>query len=87
MRRPPICEFCDRLNPVDPLEGPTCKAFPNGIPVEIYEYGFDHRMKFPGDEGIRFLPRKGVDPDAMQVSFEDTHKDKTPALQDNRVDV
>ncbi|MCX7998724.1 MAG: hypothetical protein N3A69_07195 [Leptospiraceae bacterium] len=31
-----------------------CKAFPNGIPLEIFENKFDHENPYPGDNGIRF---------------------------------
>lgn len=36
----------------------SCRAFPNGIPSEIYSGDFDHMKAFPGDNGIRFT-RKG----------------------------
>lgn len=43
----------------------TCTAFPSGIPDEIGRAGFDHRNPFPGDNGIMFTPREGVDPAAI----------------------
>ncbi len=37
--------------------GPVCSAFPDGIPYEIVEGEHDHRESFPGDGGIRFVPK------------------------------
>lgn len=56
-----ICWACQHLQdettelPGGGLTG-VCKAFPGGIPLEIFADGFDHREPFPGDQGIRFLP-------------------------------
>jgi hypothetical protein len=38
--------------------GATCKAFPNGIPVEILTNEHDHTKPFKGDNGILFEPTK-----------------------------
>ena len=45
----PSCCFCKRYR-----KNHTCKAFPDGIPDELYFNGFDHRKPFKGDHGIRF---------------------------------
>lgn len=47
-----ICFACKLLERRD--TGPTCKAFPTGIPDRIMYGGFDHRKAFPGDHGVRF---------------------------------
>lgn len=61
LREPPICFACSRLRSQRTQEGlqPVCAAFPSGIPPEIFQDGYDHRLAFPGDSGIRFelLPR------------------------------
>ncbi|MEU6786550.1 hypothetical protein ABZ912_45770 [Nonomuraea angiospora] len=61
-RRPAICDACARLRQrVDAQAAgryvPYCEAFPEGVPAEIYEGGFDHRHEYPGDGGVRFAPR------------------------------
>jgi len=51
----PMCLFCKHL--IETEEGrDVCKAFPEGIPDEIYFHYYDHRKEFPGDKGIRFEP-------------------------------
>ena len=43
----PICEACVHLSSdVDLDVGPTCTAFPAGIPKAIWPEGFDHRNSF-----------------------------------------
>ena len=54
----PMCLECTRfIN--DGIDGdvgwPTCSAFPEGIPREIYFDGFDHTKPFNGDNGQRFV--------------------------------
>jgi hypothetical protein len=61
---PNICAACSRLDRVHQAsllaeEIPRCTAFPTGIPGRIWEGGFDHRNKWPGDNGVRFLLREG----------------------------
>lgn len=56
-----ICWACKHLDPDGaPMRGMietgVCRAFPKGIPPEIFADGFDHREPFPGDNGIRFTP-------------------------------
>lgn len=41
---------------IDGILTGTCDAFPDGIPLEIYAGGFDHRKEFAGDNGVRFEP-------------------------------
>lgn len=41
-------------------DGSGCAAFPDELPEDIADFGFDHRNPYPGDQGIRFKPAKGV---------------------------
>lgn len=52
LRKPNFCDACKRLKRT--VDGPTCAAFPDGIPTQILD-GFDHRKPFPGDGGVRFV--------------------------------
>lgn len=61
-----LCLKCSRFRPGvfgddDGFETGTCDAFPDGIPVDIFAGGFDHRSRF-GDEELLFEPRPGVTP-------------------------
>jgi len=59
---PPLCLWCGHLAA---REGPgrmRCKAFPKGIPDDIYVRGYDHRKPYPQDRGMRFELRRDIDP-------------------------
>lgn len=50
------CFFCKHII-VDGTLDRKCKAFPDGIPEEIISGKFNHEKPYPGDNGIRFVPR------------------------------
>lgn len=57
----PICFFCKhydihylRMTPREHRQGHRCTAFPEGIPREIIESNYDHRLPHPDDNGIQF---------------------------------
>ncbi|MCD0452023.1 hypothetical protein LO762_22930 [Actinocorallia sp. API 0066] len=33
-----------------------CRAFPDGVPEDIRLRGYDHRRRYPGDNGVRYRP-------------------------------
>lgn len=49
----PICDLCEYyrpgLHPDNPRGVPVCRAFPEGIPDEILDGGFDHRKALDGE--------------------------------------
>jgi hypothetical protein len=47
------CIYCTRFQPGNP-QGPTCTAFPSGIPEPIIQNEFDHRQPHPDDNGMQF---------------------------------
>lgn len=53
-----VCSFCKHY-PLLPskLDRPVCKAFPQGIPPEIWIGENKHVDNFLGDRGIKFEPR------------------------------
>jgi hypothetical protein len=59
----PICDICEYyvsgINENNDRGKPVCRPFPEGIPPEIINGGFDHRKPL-GDETIMFKPREDV---------------------------
>jgi hypothetical protein len=55
-----MCEYyVPGTDPTNDRQKPICRAFPEGIPREIMDAGFDHRQPFEG-ETILFKPAAGV---------------------------
>lgn len=50
-----VCSFCKNFDDSNPIAR-KCTAFPNGIPLQIWDGENDHRKRFPGDNGILFEP-------------------------------
>lgn len=53
----PLCQDCKHFTGVEPGIGFACRAFGDGIPVEILSSSVDHREPFKGDGGVRYEPR------------------------------
>jgi hypothetical protein len=45
------CSFCANY---DIKTGPKCKAYPEGIPADIWDGERSHRDPQPGDHGIQY---------------------------------
>ena len=56
-----LCDFCIHLSTY--TRPPACAAFPSGIPRPIWAGEADHRYPYPGDGGVLFQRRLGVDPE------------------------
>lgn len=56
----PLCTSCAHRTHGIFEDGPTCAAFPGGIPDAIFIGGFDHREPFPEDHGIRWRFQPGT---------------------------
>lgn len=50
----PTCFYC--IHHSDIMSERKCEAFPDGIPLEIWNGQNDHSEPFPGDNGIQFQP-------------------------------
>ena len=48
------CENCK--NRFKTLGTPRCRAYPDIIPIQLYEQLVSHKKPFPGDNGIMFEP-------------------------------
>lgn len=61
----PLCTSCAHLREkwIESEDGlterPTCGAFADGIPIEIYYENADHRKPWPGDNSIQFELKTG----------------------------
>lgn len=64
----PICYLCKHFLP-DIWKGKTgiCKAFPGGIPEDIWYNREDHRSPYPDDNDIQF---EGKDKEATEATEE-----------------
>ena len=56
-----VCTYCKHWDwESDELR--RCKAFPDGIPMEIWMGENDHREPFEGDRGVQFEQREDMQP-------------------------
>ena len=63
-----ICSYCNHRGEMD--DGtPSCTAFPQGIPDDLLRKGFDHRMEYPGDNGVRFDRVEGVTDEQVESAL------------------
>ena len=55
MRFSNVCNSCQHLNGDGAAR--TCKAFPGGVPKEIWKGENDHTKPYAGDHGIQYKER------------------------------
>ena len=61
----PICDACRHILPYkEGVPRFPCKAFPEGIPVGVWNCTLDHTKPLPGDHGIQF---EAGDPDVEDL--------------------
>jgi hypothetical protein len=71
----PSCHNCryrhwgDRRS-TDWRKGETCDAFPEGIPLEIWNGEHRHRVPYPGDHGIQYTSMTTEDKAAFEAYLE-----------------
>jgi len=65
----PTCHYC-RHRRWDRRD--SCVAFPDQIPIEIWNGEHDHRSPYPGDRGICFERMSSSEEQAFEQYVEDT---------------
>jgi hypothetical protein len=53
-----ISDVCDTCKHLRSQAFHNCAAFPDGIPMEIWNGRNDHRQPFAGDNGIQYEPKE-----------------------------
>ncbi len=64
---PSCARYRSPLTPGLAVDGPSCAAFPEGIPDDIWQNRFDHRQPHDGDHGLQWESNNGLTyPGVMQ---------------------
>lgn len=64
---PTMCPLCVHSEQGD--NGLVCPAFPDGIPNDMLTGQVDHRLPYPGDNGVRFEPDPDADPALIEAAL------------------
>ncbi len=60
------CSSCGHQSPDNPV---TCNAFPEGIPMVILLGKIKHENPFEGDNGLRWVPKDGPEPEDSELKL------------------
>lgn len=62
-------------------KGETCDAYPDGIPLEIWNGNHNHQTPYPGDHGIQFTPMTAEDEAELEAYLEQRRAEREERIR------